>query len=455
MRALSAGFLGFRLLCVVAALSGCSVKGPLADQAVPPGLAGCPLPKPPDLASVRAGTPLFARGLIVPPNSVPCAPLATGVPQLNCNHHGSSVAELPDGTLAAVWYHGVAEKSPDSRLLWSRLAPGASTWSAPAVLYDDPQRAEGNPALWVAPDGALVVFYVTIYGSEWNDGRAFFIRSTDGGASWSAPVQLHDRCWMVRHPPLTLHSGDLLLPLYEECLYVPVFMRSRDGGKSWQPGKEVSLLDHFDQIQPALIQRADGTVVALTRDATPVKRIQQMQSADSGVSWSPSVPTELPNAATSIDQVRLPSGHVVVVFNNSPDERFPLTVALSLDEGRSFAAVRDLLADCPEGSGQCSYAYPSITYSQKDGTLWVTYTHNRQTIGWVHFSEAWLAAGQATSRIRCTADEVCADSDHTCQRPCEGDPDCSSTAEPMHCAATGLCAPICPSGRPVIAHCVP
>jgi len=28
--------------------------------------------------------------------------------------------------------------------------------------------------------------------------------------------------------------------------------------------------------------------------------------------------------------------------------------------------------------------------SRLDGTLWVTYTMNRDTIGWVHFNEAWL-----------------------------------------------------------------
>ena len=403
--------------------------------------------------------PLFAKGLIAPPNSVACTPAGSTVPQLNCTHDSSSVAVLPDGTLAAAWYHGVGDKSVDSHLLWSRLAPGSPTWSTPAMLYDDPQRAQGSPALWVAEDAALVAFYVTLYGSDWPDSRPFMIRSTDGGASWSTPVQLHDRCWMVGHRPLRLHSGDLLLPLYDSCLDVPVFMRSHDGGSTWQTGQDVSLVDHFQQVQPALIQRADDLVVALTRDSDSAGRIAEMHSPDDGVSWSPSRPTELPTAATAIDQLRLPSGHVVVVFTNSPDARFPLTAALSLDEGRTFAALRDLLADCPEGTGKCSYASPSIAYNPKDGTLWVTYTHNQQTIGWVHFSEAWLGAGEATAhhplhragvvpRRPITPASGCVRAIWTA---------CADMTSPMYLRTpSGLCASRCAlSGHPKVAHCAP
>lgn len=132
-------------------------------------------------------------------------------------------------------------------------------------------------------------------------------------------------------------------------------------------------------------------MVALTRDGGSRRRIHRMLSDDHGLSWTTSEPTGLPNSGTSIDSVRLLDGHLVVVFNNSPQVRFPLAAALSSDEGETFTANRHLNDDCPEGG--CSYHYPSIIQSHVDGTIWVTYTHKRETIGWVHFNEAWLMEG--------------------------------------------------------------
>lgn len=349
-------------------------------------------------------TPFAEKGLVLPPRSLPCTPVATGVPQADCNHHGSHLAELPDGTIAVAWFHGEAEKSRDSRLVWSKLAPGAVAWSAPEVLYDDPGLAEGNVALWVAGDGSLRAFFVTIFGADvWDESRIRMLRSTDY-VTWEPPVVLREEyCWMIRYPPLRLRGGDVLLPLYDECLAVPVFIYSSDDFATWEeqaidnPG--AYYLEHPSQIQPSLIQRAGGDVAAIMRDGTAQARIQRMVSHDEGRTWDRSEPTDLPNSGTSIQWIRLLDGHVVVVFNNDPESRFPLTAALSTDEGQTFAALRTLNDEC-ETPGACAYAYPSVTQSTIDGTIWVSYTHDRETIGWVHFNEAWLAQGTETPKLK-------------------------------------------------------
>jgi predicted neuraminidase len=200
---------------------------------------------------------------------------------------------------------------------------------------------------------------------------------------------------MTRYHPARLAGGRLLLPLYNECLAIPVFIKSDDDFKTWE---EVQLdmgtyfVEHIGQIQPSLIQRADGKVVAITRDGTENRRIGRQISKDKGDSWAKTELTELPNSGTGVEQVKLLDGHIVVAFNNNPYDRFPLNAALSLDEGQTYtAAHRTLNSECPSGS--CSYGYTSITQSARDGTIWVTYTHNRETIGWVHFNEAWLMQG--------------------------------------------------------------
>jgi predicted neuraminidase len=341
--------------------------------------------------------PVFEKGLILPPSSLECIPESTGVPQTDCNHHGSTVAVLPDGTVGVVWFHGEAEKSHDSWNLFSKLEPDADSWTEPVVIFDEPGKAEGNAALWVKSDGTLAVIFVTIFGRDWwDDSRIRMIESYDGGETWSAPVMLREEyCWMVRHRPIQLESGRMVLPLYDECWSLPVFMYSDDEFETfWEQdieGDAQYMLDHALATQPALIERGDGSLAAITRDGGSNRRVHRMTSDDQGVTWNVIEPTQLPNSDTSVDWVRLLDGHVVAVFNNSPDHRFPLTAALSVDEGRTFTAVRHLNDECPEGG--CSYHYPSITQSHKDGTIWVSYTHKRETIGWIQFNEAWLMQG--------------------------------------------------------------
>jgi predicted neuraminidase len=207
---------------------------------------------------------------------------------------------------------------------------------------------------------------------------------------------------MTRYRPARLANGGLLLPLYNECLAVPMFMKSMDDFATWEE-MQYDMGDYFFEhvsfIQPTLITRSDGSIMALLRNGTESRRIGRMVSANNAKSWTKVELTELPNSGTAVEQVKLLDGHVAVIFNNNPNDRFPLNAALSVDEGVTFtAALRTLNSDCPV-PGTCSYGYPSITQSLKDGSLWATYTHNRETIGWVHFNEAWLMQGHEPINI--------------------------------------------------------
>lgn len=348
---------------------------------------------------------LFERGFIVAPDSLPCYPVeGGGEPSLDCNHHGSSIAQLANGEVAAVWYHGEAEKSPDVRVVWSRTDPSNVDWSEPEVLVDDPEHSEGNPALWVTDSGEILVFFVSIIGDGWSETHLRMVRSDDDGGTFSDIRTLReDFCWNTRQKPIALQSGELLLPLYVECLAVPIFMRSNDDfvdDVRWTELLELSdpfeyLGDHVGQIQPSLALRDDGTVSALTRNGLPTGFVREMIGDANGEHWSESVDIELPNSGTSIDQVRLDNGHRVVIFNDSPEVRFPLAAALSTDDGASYTATRHLVDTCEEGTqdpDECEFHYPSVTQAD-DGSIWVSYTHDGTTIGWVHFNEAWLAEG--------------------------------------------------------------
>lgn len=122
------------------------------------------------------------------------------------------------------------------------------------------------------------------------------------------------------------------------------------------------------------------------RCGAPPANLWRSRSSDYGRTWSPPEQTDLPNPNAGTDLVGLASGRIALVYNDSPKERTPLTVALSDDGGESFPAKRDL-EDAPG-----EYSYPAVIQA-RDGRIHVTYTYRRETIKHVSVTEDWVLAG--------------------------------------------------------------
>ena len=92
----------------------------------------------------------------------------------------------------------------------------------------------------------------------------------------------------------------------------------------------------FGNIQPTVLRRDDGTLVAYMRENGPRDRIRVSESKDDGLTWGPVGDTELPNPGSGLDGVRLANGHWVLVYNDAKDSRATLAVSISEDEGRTW-----------------------------------------------------------------------------------------------------------------------
>ena len=80
---------------------------------------------------------------------------------------------------------------------------------------------------------------------------------------------------------------------------------------------------------------------------------------------------------------RLANGHLVVVFNDTDTARTPLSIARSVDEGRSWETPLQLESNPGE------YSYPCVTQT-RDGKIHITYTYRRYSIKHVELNEDWL-----------------------------------------------------------------
>jgi predicted neuraminidase len=185
-----------------------------------------------------------------------------------------------------------------------------------------------------------------------------------------------------------------------------------DWGANW---KTSAPLVGFGNIQPSLVRKKAGTLVAYMRDNGPApKRLHVSESRDRGETWSTDQDSTLPNPGTGAEVIALANGHWVLVYNDLESGRYSLAVSVSEDEGATWPWTRRLERDEPSGAppspeataGRGEYHYPSII-QVKDGSLHVSYSYFippgqaqkdaqgrqiRKSIKHAHFNEAWIRA---------------------------------------------------------------
>lgn len=336
-----------------------------------PCLCGAGPPGAPPVITPPAGGPSFSRA------SIPTDPEAYPY------NHASSIIAVPNGELLVAWGAGTEELATDTRIVLSRRPPGSTAWTDPVVIADKPGRADANPVLFRAPDGVVWLIYVEMFGATFCESIVMARTSMDAGRTWSvARPMLPAVCTLVRNHPIVLSSGRWLLPAYVQGVYASQFWASDDAGRSWWPGDTMLTLPH-NNLQPAVVERADGSLLALARRSGDAAYTWEMASYDCGRSWSLHARDEIPNPNSGLDLLRLATGELVVAYNNSPMERSPLVVAHSRDEGQSWSPPKIIA----EGPPQLSY--PSLVEGP-EGMIHCTYSDDLAAIAVVSFNRAWL-----------------------------------------------------------------
>ncbi len=105
------------------------------------------------------------------------------------------------------------------------------------------------------------------------------------------------------------------------------------------------------------------------------------ESTDGGGTWTPGRDSTFPNPNAAVDFLKLKSGNLLLVYNDTMTGRTPLVAALSTDGDKSYPHRRAIA----EGAGD--FAYP-IAVQTADGPIHVVYTSDgRRVINHAVFSE--------------------------------------------------------------------
>jgi predicted neuraminidase len=314
--------------------------------------------------------------------------------------HPACITELAGGDLYLVYYGGADEYAIKTGVYGSRFSRATGKWSAPALIASDPFRSVGNGVVWEAPDGVVWLFYVVRWGDTWSTSRIQAKVSRDNARTWSESFVVSEReGMMVRGRPIVLASGEYLLPVYHEtgadtekvgADSTSRFMRWDVKQRMWVDSGIIRSAK--GNIQPAAAEIAPGKLIAYCRRGggyEPVKDgyIVRAESSDGGKTWTEGRDSKFPNPNAAVDFIKLQSGALLLVYNNSMNDRTPLTVALSADNDKYWPWKRDI------ATGDDSFGYP-VAIQTKDGMIHVVYTsHGRKVVNHASFSEAWLKAG--------------------------------------------------------------
>ncbi len=295
-------------------------------------------------------------------------------------HHAATLTAFPDGELLAGWYSYVGPGELDGSAIYTARRPaGAEDWNAPALHIDQPPGL-GNPVLY--SEGDETWLFHAVAGGGWSTARIEVQRSPDRGLSWSScrpvagPIGSN-----VRYPPVRTADGRLLLPAYDDLLQRSLFFDSPDGD-NWTLRSAIWTSPPYQNIQPSLVRLESDRLLAIMRNVGK-GWLWVSASDDGGRSWASPRDSGLPNPASAAVLLRLANGNLVLVFNDSPTERRPLSAALSPDEGRSWIKPK-VLAD-----GDSSYSYPTAIQTA-DGLIHVLYSQGRESIRHVVTNTSWI-----------------------------------------------------------------
>ncbi len=278
---------------------------------------------------------------------------------------------LKDGRLMLAWTEFFTAAGSD----WGQAQIAAvfskdqgKTWSGKTVLQENIGKMNVMEPDLLRLRSGKVAFLFCRKNSE-ADCLPMSRISTDGGKTFSPPKPIpvspapsytgmnHDRL-------IQLRSGRLVVPFWYTTDYrVDRHIRTRvyfsdDDGGAWKRSR--TLVDIPDSRagaqEPGVVELKDGSLLMWIR--TDKGKIYQAHSRDQGDTWSAPEPMSLTSPLSPQSIKRIPAtGDLLLIWNNSPDKRFPLTAAISKDDGKTWEHIRNLDEDAAH-----TYAYTSIEF---------------------------------------------------------------------------------------------
>jgi len=275
------------------------------------------------------------------------------------------VAVDGSGNINMVWEDDTAT---NSNILFSRSTDGGATFSAAKNLSNSPGFSF-NPRIAVDSSGGINVV--------WEDNTpgnldVFFSRSTDNGATFSRPANLSNDPADSANPQIAVDGGGSISVAWEsDSVSLGIlFTHSTDGGATFSMPVDLAT-NTSGSISPQLAVDLAGNInVAWEDDIAGSSNISFSSSADKGMTFSPpkSLTNNLGNSTSAQLAVDL-AGNINIVWTNDSPGNFDIFFTRSTDKGMTFSAPKNV----SKGTGMATG--PQIG-TDTGGNIYVVWSDN-------------------------------------------------------------------------------
>lgn len=308
------------------------------------------------------------------------------------------------------------------RIMGSLSGDNGKTWGDPFRIIDNDGLSDGDPSILIDGDKIFVYSSSVVPPNKITKIYTWAAVSEDDGKTWTKPVEIKtDYNYLVgkRHLGLKLKDGTLVMPggydRWAQAGGVPArtegemdlisgVMRSKDG-LNWTPyfnlhtvAQKVTPFGTNGLVEPAVVELANGELYTLLRSGTD--HMYEARSTDGGKTWSTPVPSALygHNIPASLWRLDQKPEEIIVIWNNSPRERHPLSVSISADGGRTWSEPKNVadINGVQKAYHDLQISYPGIT-QDRDGNfvaVWMEQLPDKKgrAIRWARFNRAWVLA---------------------------------------------------------------
>jgi len=221
------------------------------------------------------------------------------------------------------------------RAEFMRSEDGGLTWSAPRTMIDTP-RDDRAPAATCLSDGTLVASFFIYDVRVYQTG---IIRSFDDGKTWEQTPRFLEAPFKnnaTNGPPLELPDKSLLLSVYggdDKAKGIPsqvAIFRSKDRGDTWKCIGTVKA--SYDINESSVARLRGGRLILIARPEGAVS-----WSSDEGQTWTE--PVRLPFRMYDPWLLTLKDGTLLCLHGSYNKEKRGLRAILSPDGGKSWFAA--------------------------------------------------------------------------------------------------------------------
>ena len=293
--------------------------------------------------------------------------------------HGEAPPKIsygPDGTLYALYAVGKVvpgRRFPMSALRLAKSADDGKTWNTPVTVASDSAFGTRNfHALHVGSNGAL---YVAWLESAQGTSRTYLTRSTDHGTTWTTPAlaAANPSCPCCRTAIATANDGTLYLAwrtVLAGNVRDVVVARSTDHGATWSAPVRVHadnwVFDGCPHAGPSVQVDAAGNVhIAWWTGKQGSAGAYYARSTDNGATFGPPVALGAAefSAPAHVQLALGDSGTVVAVWDDGTVKTPKVVMRVSRDNGESFGP-----AMLVSGEGQAA-TFPVLALRGRDLTI--------------------------------------------------------------------------------------